>query len=184
MNIISTIQQHYCKKSTLSISAPIADVRKTFAAIAETGLYVELTTFKVQYCDSIVQLYGPFGLKVLPVVTTISIEPDLERNCTILNVTTQFTRSKIVAHIIFNFLLFLVFVYIWLQFYPIKLDTLAILALVVVDGIFTYYYIWMNFEFSRKMLIKHLRIVQVWDGLGSDKPSITNLWIRASDKRK
>ena len=56
MNIISTIQQHYSKKSTLSISAPIEDVRKTFIAIVETGLYVDFATFKVQYNDSIVQL--------------------------------------------------------------------------------------------------------------------------------
>ena len=180
MNIISTIQQHYSKKYTLSISAPIADIRKTFAAIAETGLYVELTTFKVQYHDSIAQLYGPFGLKAPPLVTTISIEPDLDRNCTTFNITTQFTKSRIIANIIFNFILFLVFVYIWLQFYPIKLDTLAILALLVVDGIFTYYYIWMNFEFSRKMLIKHLQLVQTWNGLGSHKPPINNPWMRSS----
>jgi hypothetical protein len=180
MNIISIIQQHYSKKSTLSISAPIADVRKTFAAIAETGLYIELTTFKVQYRESIAQLYGPFGLKAPPLVTTISIEPDLDRNCTIFKVTTQFTKSRIIANIIFNFILFLVFVYIGLQFYPIKLDPLKILALLVVDGIFTYYYIWINFEFSRKMLIEYLQIVQVWDGLGSHKPPINNPWIHSS----
>jgi hypothetical protein len=184
MNIISIVQQHYSQKSTLSIPAPIADVRRTFAAIAETGLYVELTTFKVQYSDNIVQLYGPFGLKVPPLVTTISIEPDLDRNRTTFNVNTQFTKSRIIFYPIFNFILFLVFIYIGLQFYPIKLDPVAILALLIVDGIFTYYYIWMNFEFSRKMLIEHLERVQVWDGLGSHKALINNPWIRSIDKRR
>lgn len=183
MNIISTIQQHYCKKSTLSISAPIADVRRTFAAIAETGLYVELTTFKVQYSDNIVELYGPSGIKAPRLVTTISIEPAPDINCTTLNITTKFKKS-IILELIFGFILFLVIAYIWLQFYQIKLDTLAILALLVADGIFIYYYIWMNFNFSRKMLIEHLQIVQVWDGLGSHKPPINNPWIRSSNKRK
>ena len=183
MNIISTIQQHYSKKSTLSISAPIADVRKTFIAIVETGLYVDFATFEVQYNDSIVQLYGPRGIKATPLMTTIYLEPELDLNSTTFNINTQFTKNGIIANLIGCFIAFLFIVHIYLQISQIKLDRLWILSLPLIDGVFTYYYIWMNFKFSRNFLIKYLQRVQVWNGLGSHKRSIINTLIHPRDNQ-
>ena len=63
MDIISIIQNHYRVESTISISAPIEDVRKTFVALSKAGMYAQCCRFEVQCYGKIVEFDGPSSFK-------------------------------------------------------------------------------------------------------------------------
>ncbi len=55
-DLLSIVQNHYRRELTISVSAPIEDVRKTFEALAKTGLYVQYSKFDLRCNGRIIEV--------------------------------------------------------------------------------------------------------------------------------
>jgi hypothetical protein len=85
-DILSIVQNHYRRESTISVSAPIKDVRKTFEALSKTGIYLQFCEFKVRCYGKIVEIDGPFGYsRSVRLMTKATLEQRLDGNGTTIN---------------------------------------------------------------------------------------------------
>ena len=182
MDIISIIQNHYRVESTISISATIEDVRKTFVALSRTGLYIQTQCWKSSVrCNSkIIEVdwARQLGEGSIRLLTEITIEQQLDRNSTTLNLTTRISREELVDTIIQVFVAEITLVCI------ININTnldYRYTSCIVIFYI-TIQAISMYFAMSPDLLVKHFQKYQVWNGLGSKKPPINNPWFWRENK--
>ena len=180
MGIISIIQNHYRTELTILVSAPIEDVRKTFMALSRTGLYIQTQDWKSSVrCNSkIIEVdwARQIGRGSIRLLTEITLEQQLDRNGTTINLTTQIPKQQLVGTIIELFVAEIVLVFILND----KLDYRYILCAVIFYT--TIQVIFMYFDTSPDLLVEHFQKDQVWNGLGSQKPPINNPWIRRKKK--
>ncbi len=171
--ILSIFQNRYRRESTISVSAPIEDVRKTFEALAKTGLDVQYWKFDLRCNGRIIEVdWSRGGRPPIELLTKITLEQQLYGNGTTLNLTTQIAKGQIIRKAISIFLCDLIFVYV---FNCLKLDYLSILC--AMAGFTIYDFMSMYFDISTDLLVKHFQKDRVWNGLGSQKPPINNPWI-------
>lgn len=171
--ILSIFQNRYRRESTISVPAPLEDVRKTFEAISKTGLYVQYLKFNLRCNGRIIEVdWSRWGRQSIELLTKITLEQRLDGNGTTLNLTTQIAKGQIVRKIISVFLCDMIFVYV---LNCLKLDYLSILYTMV--GFTIIDFISIYFDISTDLLVKHFQKDRVWNGLGSHKPPIHNPWI-------
>jgi hypothetical protein len=172
-DILSIFKNQYWRESTISVSAPIEDVRKTFEALSETGLYVQYWKFDLRCNGRIIEVdWSRGGRQAMELLTKITLEQQFDRNGTTLNLITHIAKGQILRKIILMFLSDIVFVYVLNCF---KLDFLSILYAMV--GFTIIDFISIYFDVSTDLLVKHFQKDQAWNGLGSQKPPINNPWI-------
>jgi hypothetical protein len=140
-DILSIVQDRYRRESTISVSASIEDVRKTFEVLSETGMYVQYWKFDLRCNGRIIEMdWSRWGSQSIGLLTKITLEQQLDRNGTILNLNTQIPKGQLVRKIIEIFLSNIALVYILIYF---KLDSLFILStvafLVIIDFISMYF---------------------------------------------
>ena len=93
MKITAAIQQHYHKQSILLIPSPIDSVRHIFKKLTPLGIvrgnrwnpvkpYYKL---KVRWDGNTAYLDGPYGLKMVPLITQVNLQPAMSRDRTTLN---------------------------------------------------------------------------------------------------
>jgi hypothetical protein len=140
-DILSIVQDCYRRESTISVSASIEDVCKTFEALSETGMYVQYWKFDLRCNGRIIEMdWSRWGSQSIGLLTKITLEQQLDRNGTILNLTTQIPKAQLVRKIIEIFIFNIALVYILIYF---KLDSLFILSavacIVIIDLISMYF---------------------------------------------
>jgi hypothetical protein len=97
MNISFAIQKHYYKRSTLLIPSSIDSVRHIFAKLATVGivrgnrwnLFDPHYKLKVRWDGNIACLDGPYGAKMLPLTTQVTLQPSMSRDRTTLDLAMQ-----------------------------------------------------------------------------------------------
>jgi hypothetical protein len=180
-DILSIVQNHYRREYTISVAASIEDVCKTFEALSKTGVYVQSSTFYLYYwkfdvrCDGkIVELDGPpTSRNSVKSVTKITLEQQLDRNGTTLNLSTQVPKKEITNWIIRIFIFFVGALYFT------SFSGLALLGIPILCTVFSFAMYQSTraiFDSMIDSLVRYLQEDQVWNGLGSHKPSIKNLW--------
>jgi hypothetical protein len=88
MDILSIVQNHYQRESTISVSASIEDVRKTFEVLSETGMYVQYWKFDLRCNGKIIEVdWSRWGRQSIRLLTKITLEQQLDSNGTNLNLT-------------------------------------------------------------------------------------------------
>jgi hypothetical protein len=98
MNISSTIQQHYRREKILLIDNSLDAVRDKFVQLSMTDIVCGhlFNPFTSRYklkvlCDGdTICIDGPYGMKMTPLVTKITLQPSMSRNDTTLNLAIQF----------------------------------------------------------------------------------------------
>ena len=172
--ILSIVQNHYRRELTISVSAPIEDVCKTFEALSKTGIYLQFCEFKVRYYGKIVEIDGPFGhSRSVRLMTKATLEQRLARNGTTINLSIQVSREAYVSLIKQIFSSFVAFIYMHI-YMSVSLWGIAILY--TVFGFLLYLSIPGSFDRSIELLVTHLQEEQVWNGLGSRKPTMKDLF--------
>jgi hypothetical protein len=173
-DIISIVQNHYRREFTISVSAPIEDVCETFEALSKTGIYLQFCEFRVRCYGKIVEIDGPFGnSRSVRFITKATIEQRLDRNGTTINLSIQVSKKVCVSLITQIFSSFVAFIYMHIY---MSVALWAIAILYIAFGFLFYQLTRINFDTSVELLVKYLQEEQVWNGLGSRKPSIKNLW--------
>jgi hypothetical protein len=181
-DIISIVQNQYRREYTISVAAPIEDVCKTFEALSKTGAYVQYSTFYLHYWKFDVRCYGkiveldgpPTSNNSVKSVTKITIEQQLDRNGTTLNLSTQVPKKEIINWIVRIFIFFVGALYFNSS------SGLALLGIPILCTVFSFViYQSTRASFDRMInsLVRYLQEDQVWNGLGSQKPTVKNLWI-------
>jgi hypothetical protein len=174
-DILSIVQNHYRREFTISVSAPIEDVCKTFEALSKTGIYLHFREFKVRYYGKIVEIDGPFGdSRSLKFVTKATLEQRLDGNGTTINLSIQVSK-RVCTNLITQISFFFLTIIYMLIYSGTTLWGLAILY--TVSGLLLFYkFTGIHFDIAVESLVDHLQKDRVWNGLGSQKPSIKNLW--------
>jgi hypothetical protein len=186
-DIISIVQNHYRRELTISVAAPIEDVCKTFEALSKTGMYVQYSKFYLCYWKFDVRCYGkiveldgpPTSRNSVKSVTKITLEQQLDRNGTTLNLSTQVPKKEIINWIIRIFIFFVGALYFTSSS---RLALLGIPILYTVFSFVMYQSTRASFDRMINFLVRYLQEDQVWNGLGSQKPTIENLWIGREQK--
>ena len=173
-DILSIVQNHYQRESTISIFAPIEDVRKTFEALSKTGMYIQFWKFDVRCYGKTVEIDGPPSTnRSLRLVTKATLEQRLDGDGTILNLSTQISKKEVIISMIRAFIFFMgllsFLIYFELEPWVMSISYL-VFCLAVHQGI------WASFDGSTNLLVRHLQRGQVWNGLGYEKPTINDLW--------
>jgi hypothetical protein len=187
MDIISIVQNRYRREYTISVAAPIEDVCKTFEALSKTGAYVQYSTFYLHYwkfdvrCDGkIVELDGPpTSSNSVKSVTKITLEKQLNGYGTTLNLSTQVPKKEIINWIIRIFIFFVGALYFTSS------SGLALLGIPILCTVFSfviYQSTLASFDRMINFLVRYLQEDRVWNGLGSQKPTVKNLWIGREQK--
>ncbi|WP_310481983.1 hypothetical protein [Chamaesiphon sp. VAR_48_metabat_403] len=128
MNIISAIQKHYYKRSSLLIPLSIDSVCHVFAKLATVGIvrgnrwnpFAPYYKLKVRWDGNIACLDGPYGAKMVPLTTQITIEPSMSRDRTMLDLTMQLSIRYINTSLLVTSLLAIFTICLQLKF-PDKL---------------------------------------------------------------
>jgi hypothetical protein len=153
MNIRSAIQQHYRREKILSIDNSLNIVRAKFGQLSITDIvcghlfnpFTSRYKLKVRCDGEKIWIDGPYGLKMMPLVTKIVLQPSTSRNSVTLNLTIQFpikyiNNLLIVTSILCAMTLFL----------PDKiLITIFILVM-------SYLLSWLYFNYSTKIVLEFL----------------------------
>lgn len=153
MNIRSAIQQHYRREKILSIDNSLNIVRAKFGQLSITDIvcghlfnpFTSRYKLKVRCDGEKIWIDGPYGLKMMPLVTKIVLQPSTSRNSVTLNLTIQFpikyiNNLLIVTSILCAMTLFL----------PDKiLITIFILMM-------SYLLSWLYFNYSTKIVLEFL----------------------------
>jgi hypothetical protein len=113
MNISSVIQKHYHKRSILLVPVSIDCVRHTFVKLSTVGIirgnlwnpFMLHYKFKVRWDGNTAHLDGPYGAKMVPLLTKIILQPSMSRDCTTLDLTMQLSILSIDISLISAFLL-------------------------------------------------------------------------------
>jgi hypothetical protein len=175
MDIISIVQNHYRRESTISVSAPIEDVRKTFEALSEIEMYAPFCKFEVRCYDKIIEIDGPSGRsRSVRLMTKATLEQRLDGNGTTINLSIQIPKEvliDLIVKIFTSFVLGLIYFYIYR-----RSDLWNIPVLYILYGFALYPGMRISFDRSVELLVDRLQEDRVWNGLGSQKPSIKNLW--------
>ena len=173
-DILSIVQNHYRRELTISVSAPIEDVCKTFEALSKTGIYLQFCEFKVRYYGKIVEIDGPFGnSRSVRLTTKATLEQRLDGNGTTINLSIQIPK-KAFTDLISQILTFFVGLIYFHIYTGSNLWNIPILYVVLSFGF--YLSIRVSFDRSIELLVDYIQEDQVWNGLGSRKPTIKNLW--------
>jgi hypothetical protein len=174
-DILSIVQNHYRRESTISVSAPIKDVRKTFEALSKTGMYAPFCKFEVRCYDKIVEIDGPSGRsRSVRLMTKATLEQRLDGNGTTINLSIQIPKEvfiDLIVRIFTSLLVCLIYAHIYMN-----INLWSIFILYIVFGFALYQGMRISFDRSVELLVDRLQEDQVWNGLGSQKPSIKNLW--------
>jgi hypothetical protein len=174
MDIISIVQNRYRREYTISVAAPIDDVCQTFEALSKTGMYVQSCEFRVRCYGKNVEIDGPFGnSRSVRFITKATLEQRLDRNGTTINLSIQISKKACVSLITQIFSSFVAFIYMHI-YMGVALWGVAILY--IAFSFLSYQLTRINFDTSVQLLVDRLQEDRVWNGLGSQKPSIKNLW--------
>jgi hypothetical protein len=157
-DIISILQNRYRRELTISVSAPIEDVCKTFEALSKTGAYIQYSTFYLHYWKF---------------VTKATLEQRLDGNGTTINLSVQVSKEACVSLITQILSSFVAFIYMHI-YMSVSLWGIAILY--TVFGFLLYLSIPGSFDRSIELLVDRLQEEQVWNGLGSRKPTMKDLF--------
>lgn len=157
MNISSAIQKHYRREKILAIDNSIEAVRDRFAKLATKNIVCGhfLNPFTSRYkfkfrCDgNNFDLEGPYGMKMMLLITRITFQPSMLRDCTTLNLVMQIPNKGI------NITLVIVAGLCALGIYAT--DTLFFKSIVILFFIAGLYgYSWMYFNHSSDIIVKYL----------------------------
>lgn len=173
-DILSIVQNHYRREVTIAVSAPIEDVCKTFEALSRTGIYLQFCEFKVRYYGKIVEIDGPFGhSRSVRLMTKATLEQRLDGNDTTIHLSIQIPKKAFIDLIsqIFTFFVGLIYFYIYTGS-----NLWNIPILYIVFGFGLYLSMRVSFDRSIELLVTHLQEEQVWNGLGSRKPTMKDLF--------
>jgi hypothetical protein len=116
MNIISAIQKHYSKQSNLLIPSSVDSVRHIFAKLATEGIvrgnrwnpFDPYFKLKIRWDGDIACLDGPYGAKMAPLMTQVTIQPSMSRDRTTLDLIMQFSIRYInISLLVASFLIIL-----------------------------------------------------------------------------
>ena len=157
MNITAAIQKHYHKRSIILIPASIDAVRHTFVKLSTVGIvsgnrwnpFTPHYQLKVRWDGNTARLDGPYGSKMVPLITTATLQPSMSRDCTTIDLVMQLSIQSIDIGLVSAFLLS-----IFTLFLPSKSPDKLILFLLVV--IILYGFSWVYFLYSSNLIIKCL----------------------------
>jgi hypothetical protein len=174
-DIISIVQNRYRRELAISVAAPIEDVRKTFEALSETGMYAPFCKFEVRCYDKIVEIDGPSGRsRSVRLMTKATLEQRLDGNGTTINLSIQIPKEvliDLIVRISTSLVVCLIYAHIYMN---VNLWSISILY--IAFGFALYQGMRISFDTSVELLVDRLQEDRVWNGLGSQKPSIKNLW--------
>jgi hypothetical protein len=174
-DIISIVQDRYRRELTISVAAPIEDVRKTFEALSETGMYAPFCKFEVRCYDEIVEIDGPSGRsRSVRLMTKATLEQRLDGNGTTINLSIQISK-KVLIDLIVRIFTSLVVCLIYAHIY-MNVSLWSISILYIAFGFALYQGMRISFDRSVELLVDRLQEDRVWNGLGSQKPTVKNLW--------
>ena len=174
-DILSIVQNHYRRELTISVSAPIEDVRKTFEALSKTGMYARFCKFEVRCYDKIVEIDGPSGRsRSVRLMTKATLEQRLDGNGTTINLSIQIPK-EVLINLIVQIFTSLVGGLIYAHIY-MNINLWNIFILYILFGFALYPGMRISFDRSVELLVDRLQENQVWDGLGSRKPTIKDLF--------
>ncbi len=113
MNIISAIQKHYYKRSSLLIPSSIDSVRHIFGNLATVGIvrgnrwnpFDPYYKLKVRWDGNIACLDGPYGAKMVPLTTQVTLQPPTSRDRTTLDLAMQLSIRYISTSLLVTLLL-------------------------------------------------------------------------------
>jgi hypothetical protein len=153
MNISTTVQQHYRREKVLSIDQSIDTVRDKFIQLSNTdivcghllNLFTSRYKLKVRCDRDIICIDGPYGIKMMPLATEITLQPSPSRNGVTLNLALQFPIKYINSLLIVMLVLCTMTILL-----PNKI--LITLFLLVMSYIFS----WVHFSYSSKIVLEFL----------------------------
>jgi hypothetical protein len=153
MNISSALQKHYRQEKILSIDHSIDAVRGKFIRLSMTDLifghlfnpFTSRYKLKIRYDGDTIWIDGPYGLKLIPLTTRITLQPSLSRNGTTLNLAIQFPIKYIN-----NLLIVTLILCVMTLLLPDKI-LITIFVLVM-----SYIFSWVHFNHSSKIILEFL----------------------------
>jgi hypothetical protein len=153
MKISAAVQQHYRREKIISIDHSIDAVRDQFIrlSIADIicgnlfNLFTSRYKLKVRCDRDTIYIDGPYGIKMMPLVTEITLHPSPNRNGVTLKLMLQFPIKYINSLLIVMLILCTMTIFL-----PSKI--LITIFLLVMSYIFS----WVHFSYSSKIVLEFM----------------------------
>ena len=129
----------------------------------------------MRYYGKIVEIDGPFGhSRSVRLMTKATLEQRLDRNGTTINLSIQISK-KVLLNLIVQIFTSLVGCLIYAHIY-MNVNLWSIFILYILFGFALYLGMRISFDRSVELLVDRLQQEQVWNGLGSRKPTMKDLF--------
>lgn len=157
MNISTFIQQHYRREQVLSIDQSIHAVRDKFIQLSMTDIICGhlstplISRYKLKvWCDrDSIYVDGLYGIKMMPLVTKITLQSSPSQNGVILILVSQLS-IKYINKLLGNLLI------VGLALYSMTLLLLCDISTALFVLVMSYIFSWLHFRYVSKIVFEFL----------------------------